>query len=67
LETPEEISDAIREVDKNHIIILEGNGWGNNYNGLPKLWDDNLVLSFHKYWTTNSQDAIQNIIDLRKN
>jgi len=61
-----EISDAIREVDKNHIIILEGNGWGNNYNGLPKLWDDNLVLSFHKYWTTNSQDAIQNIIDLRE-
>lgn len=61
-----EISDAIREVDKNHIIILEGNGWGNNYNGLPKLWDDNIVLSFHKYWTTNSQDAIQNIVDTRQ-
>jgi len=60
-----EISDAIREVDKNHIIILEGNGWGNNYNGLPKLWDDNLVLSFHKYWTTNALESIQNIIDLR--
>ncbi|MPT33338.1 MAG: carbohydrate-binding protein, partial [Chryseobacterium sp.] len=61
-----EISDAIREVDKNHIIILEGNGWGNNYNGLPKLWDDNIVLSFHKYWTTNSQEAIQNIVDTRQ-
>ncbi|MFC4687816.1 cellulase family glycosylhydrolase [Epilithonimonas pallida] len=61
-----DITEAIRQVDKKHIIILEGNGWGNNYNGLPKLWDDNLVLSFHKYWTTNSQDAIQNIIDLRE-
>jgi len=60
-----EISGAIREVDKNHIIILEGNGWGNNYNGLPKLWDDNIVLSFHKYWTTNAPESIQNIIDLR--
>ncbi len=60
-----DISEAIRQVDKKHIIILEGNGWGNNYNGLPKLWDDNLVLSFHKYWTNNSQDAIQNIVDLR--
>lgn len=60
-----EISDAIREVDKNHIIILEGNGWGNNYNGLPKLWDDNIMLSFHKYWTTNAPESIQNIIDLR--
>lgn len=61
-----EISEAIREVDKNHIIILEGNGWGNNYNGLPKLWDDNLVLSFHKYWTTNAPESIQNIIDMRQ-
>lgn len=60
-----DISEAIRQVDKNHIIILEGNGWGNNYNGLPKLWDDNLVLSFHKYWTNNSQEDIQNIVDLR--
>ncbi len=60
-----DISEAIRQVDKKHIIILEGNGWGNNYNGLPKLWDDILVLSFHKYWTNNSQDAIQNIVDLR--
>ena len=61
-----DISDAIRQVDKNHIIILEGNGWGNNYNGLPKLWDDNLVLSFHKYWTTNAAESIQNIIDMRQ-
>lgn len=61
-----DISDAIREVDKNHIIILEGNGWGNNYNGLPKLWDDNLILSFHKYWTTNAPESIQHIIDMRQ-
>ena len=61
-----DISDAIREVDKNHIIIIEGNGWGNNYNGLPKLWDDNLVLSFHKYWTTNAAESIRNITDMRQ-
>src|SRR4030095_14546293 len=29
-----EITAAIREVDKKHIIIIEGNGWGNNYNGV---------------------------------
>ena len=61
-----EISDAIREVDKKHIIILEGNGWGNNYNGLIPLWDNNLVLSFHKYWTTNTQEAVKSIVDLRQ-
>lgn len=60
-----EITEAIRLIDRNHIIIIEGNGWGNNYNGLSTLWDDNMVLSFHKYWTSNSPEAIQNILDLR--
>lgn len=60
-----DITQAIRLFDKNHIIIIEGNGWGNNYNGLPELWDDNMVLSFHKYWTSNSPEAIQNLLDLR--
>ncbi len=58
---------AIREVDKNHMLILEGNCWCNNYNGLPsvKLWDNNLCLQFHKYWSMNTQAAIQFILDLR--
>ncbi len=29
-----EITETIRAVDKNHIIIIEGNCWGNNYNGI---------------------------------
>ena len=28
-------------------------------------WDDNLVLSFHKYWSTNDQNSIQGFLDLR--
>ena len=44
------ITKAIREVDKNHLIIIEGNCWGNNYNGIFPLWDENMALSFHKYW-----------------
>ena len=45
-----DITRAIREVDKKHIIIIEGNGWGNNYKGMLGPWDSNMVLSFHKYW-----------------
>lgn len=61
------ITEAIREVDQNHIVIIEGNCWGNNYNGLPaQLWDDNLVFSFHKYWNGNDQNAIQGLINLRE-
>ncbi len=59
------VTDAIREVDQNHLIFIEGNCWGNNYNGLPTLWDDNLAISFHKYWNPNTQNAIQGMLDMR--
>ena len=60
-----QITAAIREVDKKHIIIIEGNAWGNNYNGILPVWDNNMVLSFHKYWNYNTTKAIQNILDTR--
>jgi endoglucanase len=59
-----DITKAIREVDKNHIIIIEGNGFGNNYRGIFPLWDKNMVLSFHKYGNFNNQGSIQNFLKL---
>ncbi len=61
------ITKAIREVDKNHIVIIEGNGWGNNYKGVldAGLWDNNMVLSFHKYWNYNDQKSIEHILKYR--
>ena len=61
----QQITSAIRSVDKNHIIIIEGNGWGNNYSGILPTWDKNMVLSFHKYWDYNKPENIQRIIDAR--
>jgi endoglucanase len=60
-----DITAAIRAVDKRHIIIIEGNGWGNNYRGVLPPWDDNMVLSFHKYWNPNTDDAIHGSLALR--
>jgi len=60
-----DITKAIREVDNNHIIIREGNGWGNNYNGIMPAWDDNMVLSFHKYWNYNNLQSISHILQMR--
>ncbi|MDO6429330.1 cellulase family glycosylhydrolase [Flavitalea sp. BT771] len=57
------ITAAIREVDTTHIIIVEGNGFGNNYNGIFPLWDDNMVLSFHKYGNFNTRASIRNFLD----
>jgi endoglucanase len=59
-----DITKAIREVDQKHIIIIEGNGFGNNYKGIFPLWDKNMVVSFHKYGNFNKQSAIQSFIDI---
>jgi aryl-phospho-beta-D-glucosidase BglC (GH1 family) len=60
-----EITNAIRAIDKKHIIIIEGNGWGNNYKGILPPWDNNMVLSFHKYWNFNDPAAIKNMLEAR--
>jgi len=59
------ITNAIREVDQNHMIIIEGNWFANDYTGLTPPWDDNIVYSFHKYWNYNSQESIQWMINIR--
>ncbi len=59
------ITRAIREVDTNHIIFIEGNCWGNNYEGILPVWDGNMVLSFHKYWNYNTIKSIQKMLDYR--
>jgi endoglucanase len=59
------ITEAIRSVDKKHIVIIEGNGWGNNYKGIFPLWDNNTVISFHKYWNYNDVKSIQHMLDAR--
>ena len=59
------ITAAIRGVDKHHIMIVEGNCWGNNYKGLPPAWDANMVLSFHNYWNRNDAASIADIVALQ--
>jgi endoglucanase len=61
-----DVTAAIRSVDSRHIIIIEGNCWGNNYNGVLPVWDQNLVLSFHKYWNYTDQASIQGMLALRE-
>jgi aryl-phospho-beta-D-glucosidase BglC (GH1 family) len=60
------ITKAIREVDTNHILFIEGNGWANNFNGFPGKWDDNSALSFHKYWNSTKPSSLNNFLALSK-
>ncbi|MGV1756776.1 glycoside hydrolase family 5 protein [Rhizobium sp. A22-96] len=57
---------AIRAVDTNHMLIIEGNCWGNNYAGVLPVADHNTVLSFHKYWTPTTQESIEPFLKLRE-
>jgi len=54
---------VIRAVDSNHIIFIEGNCYANNHNGLWPFDDDNVVLSFHRYWNLNLVFTIQKHLD----
>jgi len=47
------ITQAIREVDKKHIIILEGANWANDWSVFTTRFDDNSVYQFHYYCWDN--------------
>ncbi|GAC1382228.1 MAG: hypothetical protein NVSMB45_08130 [Ginsengibacter sp.] len=57
------ITKAIRSVDKNHIIIIGGAQWDSNFKDFSTPFDNNLVYTFHKYWTPAIQNVIQDYID----
>ncbi|MRR19547.1 glycosyl hydrolase family 5 [bacterium] len=60
-----EITGAIREVDTNHIIFIEGNHFATDFAGLTPPWDDNMAYSFHKYWNPTTVETIQKYLDIR--
>ncbi len=60
-----EITGAIRQVDTNHIIFVEGNHFATDFRGLTPPWDSNMVYSFHKYWSSPTVETIQQFLDIR--
>jgi len=59
------ITKAIREVDKNHLLFIEGNCWAGNFEDLTPSWDTNMAYSFHKYWNPTNVGTIQSNINMR--
>jgi endoglucanase len=59
------IVSAIREVDKNHIVILGGAQWDTNFSVFGPPFDQNVMYTFHKYWMTPEQAEIQQYLDFR--
>ncbi len=59
------ITQAIRAVDKNHILFLGGAQWDSNFQPFGQPFDSKIVYTFHKYWTEPVQKVIQDYIDFR--
>lgn len=53
------LTNAVREIDKKHIIFIEGDHYSTRFAGLEPKWDDQIVIAFHKYWNPTSVDSIR--------
>ncbi|MCR5753545.1 MAG: glycoside hydrolase family 5 protein [Acetatifactor sp.] len=53
---------AIREIDREHMIILEGVNWASNFSIFDEMSkeeaSDNILLQFHKYWNHPDADSL---------
>ena len=57
---------AIRQVDKNHIILLGGAQWDGNFDEFTDWkFDDKIMYTCHRYGGGTNADAIRKIIDFR--
>jgi endoglucanase len=61
----ERVTDTIRAIDNNHMLLIEGNWFANDFTGLTPPWDNNMVYSPHKYWSFNEPTDLDWILPLR--
>ncbi len=60
------VTQAIREVDRNHIILLGGAQWNGNFEPFNDwTFDDKIMYTCHRYGGEPTKAAIQSIIDFR--
>jgi len=59
------ITDAIRSVDTNHILFIEGNYFATTFDDLMPPFDDNMVYTFHKYWNPPDLGTIWYLLNIR--
>jgi endoglucanase len=60
------IAAGIRQVDRNHVLILGGAQWDSNFDVFGPPFDSNSMYTLHKYWTkTTDTSVIQPYLDFR--
>jgi len=62
-----ELTKAIRKVDKDGIIFIEGDDWAQNFDMLEPIdWDKHLVIAFHSYPPTSNEGTLERWEKLRQ-
>jgi endoglucanase len=57
---------AIREVDKNHIVLLGGAQWNSNFKVFSdSKFDDKIMYTCHRYWCDTLQANIRDFVNFR--
>jgi aryl-phospho-beta-D-glucosidase BglC (GH1 family) len=59
------VTAAIRQVDRNHVIILGGAQWDTNFEVFGPPFDSNVMYTFHQYWMSPTREAIRPYLDFR--
>ena len=62
----EEVTAAIRSIDKKHILSIEGHHWATDVSVFHKKYDDNMVIHFHRYACVPSIESYQTYLDVSK-
>ena len=59
------VTSAVREVDKHHLLFLGGAQWDGNFSVFGPPFDSNTAYTFHQYWMTPDQKAVEKYVDFR--
>lgn len=67
-----EVIAAVRSVDPDHMIVIEGNDYAHDFSALQALHDDNILYEFHEYaignrgWKRPDAPALTPFLRLRQ-
>lgn len=56
---------AVRSVDTNHIVFIEGNYYATTFDKLTPPFDSKMVYAFHKYWNPADTGTIWYLLAIR--
>jgi hypothetical protein len=57
------LTQAIRSVDPNHVIFLEGAQWSTNFRVFGRPFAKNVAYTYHKFWANPDRSEVQSYVN----